>query len=179
MKLSYRFPYLPFSVMSILTLIHGSFLGVHALKIYTTFKHLFYHRNSKGATNSHGGALSEAHRNTKSLTPFQIWENGNQAVNYFKFIDETTNEVTQQEMDYSARLEITVNYQKAIQREDEIIEAVNDAYQAAGSVSTESICTLISNRARGIRLAADNFYCLNYFILLPTTFLPPLLLYIP
>jgi hypothetical protein len=62
-------------------LVAGSRLGVHALKLYTTFKHPFYYRQSKADT-SHGSNEISV-RFTKGLNPFHIWDGGDKFDNFF------------------------------------------------------------------------------------------------
>ncbi|CAO3595877.1 unnamed protein product [Absidia cylindrospora] len=86
----------------------------------------------------------------------RFWENKNKAQNYYKFIVDTTDEIIDEGLGYSARIEVTVNFHKALKNKQDIMDAMNDAYQSAGSVPTEYICDLLANRASGIELAVAN-----------------------
>ncbi|CAO3588631.1 unnamed protein product [Absidia cylindrospora] len=141
------------------TLLHGSLLGVHAVKLYTTFKHPFYFRTTKTAAKQNKQRrFEDTRRYTKTLSAFDIWENGAKLNNYFNFINATTDKMMDSGCGYSARIEATISLKRTLSGNNEakLYKAIHDAYIYAGSIPTKDLCELIVHRGNAIRLAAAN-----------------------
>ncbi|CAO3588841.1 unnamed protein product [Absidia cylindrospora] len=116
--------------------------GVLAMKAYPTFKHRFYHRNTYGS------------RHTKSNSAFDLWNADTKSDTFFSFIQDSSNTT---DRCYGARLELTLNYHTAIQKEDVFIPSLTNAFNIhASSHPTSDLCRLLEIRSSAVKEVALN-----------------------
>ncbi|SAM04500.1 hypothetical protein [Absidia glauca] len=82
-------------------------LGVHSVKMYSSFKRPFFHRNSGGSGH------------TKDLSAYDVWAYERRAEGYIAFATRTADSMSGQP--FPARLEVTVTYDVAWEDQDHLI----------------------------------------------------------
>ncbi|CAO3600876.1 unnamed protein product [Absidia cylindrospora] len=134
--------------------------GVLAMKAYPTFKHRYYHRNTYGSrhTKLSRHLIDLWNADAKSNTFFVS------TVNFifiiiltFFFVRTSFNSSNTTDRCYGARLELTLNYHTAIEKEDVFIPSITNAFTThSSSHSTSDLCRLLEIQSSAVKEVAWN-----------------------
>ncbi|SAL97554.1 hypothetical protein [Absidia glauca] len=118
-------------------------LGVHSVKMYSSFKRPFYHRKSGG------------YNHTKDLSAYDVWAYERRAEEYISFTRSTADGMSGQA--FPARLEVTVTHDVAWEDQDHLMLLMREVISKhSGFIPTKDVCDLMLNRLYGLELVTQN-----------------------
>ncbi|CAO3599449.1 unnamed protein product [Absidia cylindrospora] len=85
-----------------------------------------------------------------------MWEFGDKSKTFFNFVDTCTELAPRR--NYGARLELTLNYNIALQNDAKLIHAMNNAFGYATAQPTADLALLLRFRASAIKELAENLH---------------------